>query len=139
MSSVHIGMKASSVNNFVGTLYKKEVQVRQAAEQGVRNVADFAFEMAQETAPVVSGALKSTGAVTNATDGDVIKEIISYGTSVTNPQGVPTADYAVDRHETYNPHKPETYKWLERAVRATGNDLYLSEVARLIGSALGSK
>jgi len=133
MSKLTITINKGSANRLIANLNAN------AASEGVQNVADFAFEMAQESAPVVSGALKSSGQVTNTDSGEVIRRTISYGTSLTNPSGDPTSEYAVDRHEMYNPYKPEAYKWLERAVRSTGDDLFLEEVARLLRQAIGSR
>lgn len=128
-----VTMNSSSVTKMCNNLRAQQQDTIDAGTQALNNVAELAHLIAQDETPVMSGALKSSGKITEADTPTRLKRIISYGDSTENPDGVPTRKYAVTRHETPGPH----YKWLENTVRDVGREILLDEIAKIMRQRLG--
>ena len=123
------------VNKVVRNLEQRHRAVTQVATQAVATLADDLLTTANKRTPVVTGALRASGNVFIDAVGPNKVATISYGTSLQNPDGVPTSEYAVQRHEELNPKKPEAHKWLEISLLdISGN--YTGELGAIIARAL---
>lgn len=112
-------------------------KVEMAANNGLSVVADKAFNEAQVKVPRETGALASSGKISNQDTVGYLQRIISYGNSTINPRtGKPTSDYALYVHEVFDEAHPENYKWLETVVRDYGNSSFIQELASAIRAAL---
>lgn len=123
------------VNRLVSKLQHKQEQVRSASRQSVDNVGDTIFQRAQETVPIMTGALHDSGKIDSMGSIDQPSSLISYGDNSIGYKGQTTASYAVPRHEEPSILHPESYKWLEKSLLAASED-FRNEFLRLISEAL---
>lgn len=136
MSNIRLELSAGSVASTCANLRRKTQSVKEATNAEMELLVMQLFAEAQQKVPVVTGALASSGSVSVSNLDNVIQRTIGYGTSLANPvTGKPTSSYAVEKHETYNPQKPEAYKWLENAVR-NNSDTFLQRIANAVISGL---
>lgn len=136
MNDVRIEITSSSLQEFTRNLRRKQAEVREVANVELEAIVRQIFAKAQQRVPVVTGALAVSGQISSDNSDDVVQRVISYGNSTRNPvTNQPTAEYAVDRHESYNPAKPESYKWLERTM-SEESDAYVQAIARALRSRL---
>lgn len=136
MSDVRISLDSNSLYAVTQNLRNKTQEVRVEVNSEMEQLVMHLFEEAQQKVPTVTGALASSGNVSMQNSGDVYQRTIGYGTSVTNPvTGKATSSYAVDKHEQYNPQKPESYKWLEKTL-LSNTDTFLQRMANAVASGL---
>lgn len=124
-----------SVHRMITRLRKKQGVVREAARQAVDNTTEHVFQLAQELAPVMTGALKASGKTASTGHVDNPKGLIGYGDDTSGHEGRPTSAYAVPRHEMQSKLNPKAYKWLERTLLAS-DEAFREEALRLLGQAL---
>lgn len=128
MNKLKFSLDTSSVKQVCSNLKASETRVKRAGNKAVKKSAKRIFQTAQLYVPVQTGALAASGKISNASAGNRIRNIISYGDSTVNTiTGEATKDYAVDRHEIVNPAKPASYKWLERTVR-NSSTIFMEEL-----------
>ena len=134
---VSMKITSSSQSSFRRGLLEATQRVSSAASVGMERTAAQAFKQVQSRVPRVTGALASSGKVTDQSSLNLLKRTIGYGDSTPNPRtGVATSEYAALVHEVYNPEHPSSYKWLEQAIRSYGRDSFMHELATSIRSAL---
>ena len=136
MSDVRITLNMASASTLINNLRRKNQSVKESVNSEMEQLVMRLFEEAQQKVPTATGALASSGNVSMQNSGDVYQRTIGYGTSVTNPvTGKATSSYAVDKHEQYNPQKPESYKWLEKTL-LSNTDTFLQCMANAVASGL---
>lgn len=109
---------------------KKNVTIM-AGKNAVHETANTIFAQAQATIPRKTGALADSGKVVYQDTNTAAIAVIGYGDETVNPKtGLPTADYAVIKHED-----PRNGKWLENAMLDCG-DLYRNNLQSKISEAL---
>ena len=136
MNAVDIKLSESSVSLISSNLQKKVQTVREATNAEMSSFTSHVFERAQQRVPTVTGALSASGNISEQNTDDVLKRVIGYGTSLTNPTtGRTTASYAVERHEVESPKNPESYKWLERTMLDSADE-FLQRMASAISGGL---
>ena len=110
--------------------------VKDAAHAEINSFTNQVFDSAQQRVPTVTGALAASGHISEHNTDDVLKRIIGYGTSLTNPvTGKTTESYAVEKHEIENPKNPDSYKWLERTMLDNADE-FLQRMASAISGGL---
>lgn len=130
-------ISAASLSAFNTGLALATQRMEEAANTGLHNAAKSTFDLAQRTVPRVTNALADSGKLTERSSGQLLRQIISYGDSTRNPNtGLATAAYAVQVHELFDPAHPDSYKWLEKAVRTYGQETFLDTLAMTIRKAL---
>lgn len=136
MRDVQIEISSASIMSLSGNLRRKGQNVKVAVNTEMEILVGQLFAEAQQKAPVLTGALAASGHITTHNMDNVIERTIGYGTSLANPQtGKPTSSYAVSKHETYNPDKPESYKWLENTI-INNSDTFLQRMANAVAQGL---
>ena len=136
MSDVRITLNMASASTLINNFRRKNQSVKESVNSEMEQLVMSLFEEAQQKVPTVTGALAASSHVTIQNDGDNYKRTIGYGTSVSNPKtGKATSSYAVDRHERYNPEKPESYKWLENTM-LNNTDVFLRGIVKAISEGL---
>lgn len=132
-----IDLSPASVQSFVASLQGAAMRVTDASLSGMDSAASRLYERTQASVPRVTGALASSGKVSNQDSGSVLHRIIGYGDKTTNPRtGRATEDYAVRVHEIFHPAHPNSFKWLERTVQQYGSEAFIRELATAIRRAL---
>lgn len=130
-------IRAADISAFNQSLNMATQKVVNAADASLDVAASHAFALAQTRTPRVTGALIESARLTPNNTGERLQRTISYGNHVTNPRtGRPTSKYATRVHETFNPKRPNSFKWLEYAVRDYGREQFMNDLASNIKSAL---
>lgn len=130
MKSAKLEISPSSLSTFRQRLRQVMFQVDEEAQVGLASAADHAFAMAQANTPRVTGALASSGKVTDHSFGASLRRTISYGDSTINPVSLqPTSEYAVRVHEEMHEKHPNSYKWLERSINQYGQESFITDLA----------
>lgn len=128
---VRLQVDTASFSRVTGKLHQKKGLAISAGKSAVHQTAESIFANAQMTIPRKTGALAASGKVVHQDTSQAAVSVIGYGDSSTNPNtGVPTADYAVAKHED-----PRNGKWLENAV-LEATELYRTNLRNKIGQAL---
>lgn len=128
---VNIVPETSSFSKVTVALRRRKDAAIYAGILAVHDTADLVFTMSQLAIPRKTGALAASGNVDYEDTNRASVATISYGTSLKNPlTGVPTADYAVAKHEA-----PVNGKWLENAILDC-SDLYRTTLESRISKAL---
>lgn len=128
---VYVLPDTASFSRVTGKIHLKKNLAIYAGKQAVHETAAAIFAQSQLTIPRKTGALASSGKVVHRDTDKVATSIIGYGDSSVNPKtGLPTADYAVIKHED-----PLNGKWLENAV-LNSSDLYRNKLREKISGAL---
>lgn len=134
---VSLQIRSADIAAFKQGLNASAQRVISAADTGLDVAASRAFASTQARTPRVTGALLSSGQLQSSNVGERLQRTISYGNHITNPRtGEATAKYAPRVHEVYNPKHPNSYKWLEYAIRDYGKEQFLRDLAANIKSAL---
>lgn len=121
----------ASFSRVTAKLHQKKGLAIGAGKAAVHQTAEAIFANAQMHIPRKTGALAASGKVSHQDTAQAAISVIGYGDSSTNPNtGIPTADYAVTKHED-----PRNGKWLENAVIEAA-DIYRSTLEEKISQAL---
>lgn len=137
MSTVTMSLTPGSVTSFRQSLAVATQRVVNAADNSMTLAAETAFAQAQDRVPRVTGALASSGKISNQNTASLLRRTIGYGDSTPNPRtGKATSSYATQVHEIYRASHPNSYKWLELTVRQYGTESYLHDLALSIKAAL---
>lgn len=135
--SIKIRITPNSLSTFRQGTLLATTKVAQAANEGLEIAARHAFDSAQARAPKVTGALVTSGKLTNRNSGELLRRIISYGDASKNPRtGRATSRYATRVHEVYSSKHPDSYKWLEKALLEYGKENFLREVASVMRTSI---
>ena len=134
---VSLRMRTADIAAFKQSLNMATQKIVTAADASLDAAASHACTLAQARTPQVTGALRASARLTPNNAGERLQRTISYGNSVTNPRtGRPTSKYAKRVHETFNPKRPNSYKWLEYAIRDYGKEQFMHDLAANLKSAL---
>lgn len=137
MSDVKLTISPTSLSSFKQSLQFSMQRVIAAADMGMEAAGESAFSAAQDRVPHVTGALASSARLTNQDSASQLKRTISYGDSTPNPKtGRPTSSYAIYVHEIYRETHPNSYKWLEYAIRQYGRENFLHDLAATLRASL---
>ena len=137
MSTVTMSLTPGSISSFRQSLAVATQRVVNAADNSMTLAAETAFAQAQDRVPRVTGALASSGKISNQNTASLLRRTIGYGDSTPNPRtGKATSAYATQVHEIYRASQPNSYKWLELTVRQYGTESYLHDLALSIKAAL---
>lgn len=121
----------ASFARLTAKLRQKKNLAISAGKSAVHETANTIFTRSQLAIPRKTGALAASGKVVSQDTNQLAVSVIGYGDTSVNPQtGIPTADYAVTKHED-----PRNGKWLENAVLECSS-LYLNNLKDKIGKAL---
>jgi hypothetical protein len=132
-----MSLTPGSVLSFRQALFVATQRVVNAANNSITTAAETAFAQAQDRVPRVTGALASSGKISNQNTASLLRRTIGYGDSTPNPRtGKATSSYATQVHEIYRASHPNSYKWLELTVRQYGTESYLHDLALSIKAAL---
>ena len=128
---VRLQVDSASFSRVTGKLHQKKGLAIGAGKAAVHQTAEQIFANAQMVIPRKTGALAASGKVVHQDTAQAAISVIGYGDSSTNPRtGIPTADYAVQKHED-----PRNGKWLENAILQSG-ELYRNNLRDKISQAL---
>jgi len=134
---VSMKITTSSQSSFKRSLLETVQRVSSAANVGMEQTAAYAFSQVQARVPRETGALASSGKITDQSSFNLLKRTIGYGDSTPNPRtGISTSEYAPLVHEVFNPEHPNSYKWLEQTLRDYGRNSFMHELASNIRAAL---
>lgn len=135
--SITLKVNPSSMAAFKQSLLVATQRISAASQTGMANAAEQAFNQVQLKTPRRTGALASSGKLTNQSTSNLLKYTIGYGDSTINPlSGKTTSEYAPMVHEIFNPKHPDSYKWLELSMRAYAHENFLRDLASAIRAAL---
>lgn len=113
-----IEISAASLSSFSSNLENISRNTYDTAILALREATEQIFNTAQSRVPVSTGALKSSGKITEEQNGNFLQCTISYGSSIINPKTHRATDlYASKVHETHIRAHPESYKWLYRSLQ----------------------
>lgn len=128
---VRFMVDTTSFSRVTGQLNLKKKLAIEASKMAVHETAEVVFAQAQANVPRVTGALAASGKIVHQDTAQAAVSVIGYGDSSTNPRtGIPTADYAVTKHED-----PRNGKWLENAI-LSNSERYYANLQNRIGQAL---
>lgn len=137
MRVVSLQITPTSVSAFRQSLMAASQRVTKAADNSLDFAASTAFAQAQDRVPRVTGALAGSGKIVKQNTASLLRRVIGYGDSSLNPRtGRATSTYAMRVHEVYRTAHPDSYKWLELAVRQYGREAFLRDLALNIRTAL---
>lgn len=128
---VNFQVDTASFSRLTAKLRQKKNLAIGAGKSAVHETVEVVFAKSQIDIPRKTGALAASGKVAYQDTNQTAVAVIGYGDSSVNPNtGVPTADYAVAKHED-----PRNGKWLENAVLES-SELYRNNLREKIGRAL---
>lgn len=137
MKVATMSLTPGSVASFRQSLSAATQRVIAAADASMTLAAETAFTQAQDRVPRVTGALASSGKISNQNTASLLRRTIGYGDSTPNPRtGKATSAYATQVHEIYRASHPNSYKWLELTVRQYGRESFLHTLAVNLRAAL---
>lgn len=106
---MRISVRVTNVETVVRNLQMKEAEAIAQAQEAIAEATQVILKEAQDTMPVVTGALRDSGATAVEVENQQIVGLVGFGNSSKNPtSGRTTASYAESAHE-----EPDRGKWLE--------------------------